>query len=123
MRVSRNLLLAIIFCSFTTPHMAQQSTPDIQSAAARLARISEALNLTADQRAQILPIIRMETPQIQELMKDQELAPQQRVLKLAQIAANVDGKIQPILTQQQWQKWQIMRKEERQEILDKLNNN
>ncbi len=103
------------------PVVAQQNTPDPQAVLDRLAKVSQALQLTADQKQQVLPILRMEAPQIQQVMNDPNLIPQQRASQLKQIAADVDGKIQPILTQQQWQKWQDMRRQERQAILQKSN--
>ncbi len=122
MKTVTKLLLGVsLLACLGTPLIAQQAIPDPQAVLDRLAKVAQVLQLTPDQKQQILPILRMEAPQIQQVMNDPNLIPQQRASQLTQIAADIDGQIQPILTQQQWQKWQDMRRQERQQLLQKMN--
>ncbi len=88
--------------------------------AAKLQKISAALQLTPQQKQQIKPILMEEAPQLQAVKANTSLGPLQKAMQLRQIGESVDAKVQPILTPEQWQKWQAMRSQERQQMIQKM---
>jgi hypothetical protein len=91
-----------------------------QEAAAKLANISSALQLTPLQKQQMLPILEKELPQLNAIKNNPSLAPAQKAMELKQIGSATDAQVLPILNPMQQEKWKIMRTEERQQMLQKL---
>jgi periplasmic protein CpxP/Spy len=87
---------------------------------AKLEKISAALQLTPAQKQQIKPILMEEAPKLQTLKADTSMPPMQKAMKMRQIREATDAKVQPILTPEQNQKWQQMRAEERQQMMQKM---
>ncbi len=98
------------------------SQPDKSEVAAKLQKMSAALQLTPAQKQQILPILKDEAPKLQALKSDTSLPPMQKAMKMRQIAEDTDSKLKPILTPEQYQKWQEMRAQERQQMMQKMEN-
>ena len=46
----------------------------------------------------------------------------QKAMKMRQIGEATDAKMKPILNPQQWQTWQQMRTQERQQMMQKMEN-
>lgn len=84
---------------------------------AKLEKMSAALQLTPAQKQQIRPILVQEAPKLKALKADTSMPPLQKAMKMRQIGEDTDAKLQPILTPEQNQKWQQMRAEERQQMM------
>ncbi len=90
--------------------------------AAKLEKMSAALQLTPAQKQQIKPILMAEAPKLKALKSDTSMPPLQKAMKMRQIGEDTDTKLQPILTPEQYQKWQQMRTQEREQMMQKMEN-
>jgi hypothetical protein len=93
-----------------------------QEVMAKLDKISANLQLTPAQKKQMLPILMQEAPKLQAVKSDTSLGPLQKAMKLKEIGGDTDSKVMPILNPEQQQKWQAMRAEERQQMMQKMEN-
>ncbi|MBV8069527.1 MAG: hypothetical protein JO270_06445 [Acidobacteriaceae bacterium] len=120
---SASIVMLLAFALAPQSSFAQQAAgagPSKQEMAAKLEKISAALQLTPQQKKQILPILKQEIPQVEAVKNNTSLPPMQKAMQLKQISTATDAKITPILNPEQQQKWQIMREQERQQMIQKL---
>jgi glycine cleavage system H lipoate-binding protein len=89
---------------------------------ALLNQYSIELGLTAEQKQQIIPIVKSELPKLQELKKNTSMKPMEKLEQLKQISDDLDGKITPLLNQEQLKKFQQIREEHRRALVEKLAN-
>src|SRR5271165_7095529 len=75
---------------------------------AQLQHLAKQLDLTADQQAQIKPILESRAQQANQLMQDQSLAPQDRHSKMMAIHEDSNAKIEAVLNDTQKQKFAAM---------------
>jgi hypothetical protein len=131
--LQKNLLkLAILFSlaamfAVSAPRLIAQdamSAPGGANAEAmqKLQKMSAALQLTPEQKKQVMPILMDEAPQIKALKADTSMPPLQKAMKMRQIGESTDNKMKPILNPQQWQTWQNMRAQEKQQMMQKMEN-
>lgn len=80
-------------------HMAPHAPPDI----------SRLLNLTDDQKAKVDPILADEHQKISAVLQDTTLSTDDKRGKIMEIRQNTSDQMKPILTPEQFQKWQRMR--------------
>lgn len=120
------LLAALALC---TPVIAAQNnmggmSPQGNNAEAmqRLEKMSAALQLTPEQKRQVAPIIMDEAPKLKALKSDTSLPPMQKAMKLRQISEATDAKMKPILNPQQYQTLMQMQAQERQQMIQKMEN-
>lgn len=92
-------------------HRMQPPDPEKQ-----LAHLTARLNLTADQQAQIKPILTDRAQQMQTLRSDTTLAPQDKMAKMKSLHAESDAKIEAVLNDQQKQQYAEM-KQKRQKMM------
>ena len=128
----RSLLRAVVVfalfttvCAFGQSAMAGQGGADSakkQEMMAKLEKMSAELQLTPEQKKQMLPILMDEAPKLKAAKSDTSLGPLQKAMKLKQIGADTDAKVKPILNDTQWQKWEAMRAQQRQEMMEKMEN-
>ena len=93
-----------------------------QESASKLEQMSQALQLTPQQKMQIAPILKQEAPQLAAIKSNTSLGPLQKAEQLKQVSSSIDAKIMPILNPEQQQKFQAMREQERQQMIQKLEN-
>jgi len=120
---SASIFMLLTFALAPQSSFAQQAAgpgPSKQEIAAKLEKISSALQLTPQQKKQILPILKQEIPQVEAVKNNTSLPPMQKAMQLKQISTATDAKITPILNPEQQQKWQMMREQERQQMIQKL---
>ncbi|MGB8886573.1 MAG: hypothetical protein WCC87_07595 [Candidatus Korobacteraceae bacterium] len=91
-------------------------------AAAKLEKMSAALQLTPAQKQQILPILAQEAPKLKALKADTSMPPLQKAMKLRQITESTDAQLKPILNPEQYEKLQQMQAQERQQMMQKMEN-
>ncbi len=96
--------------------------PNKAEIAAKLEKMSAALQLSPAQKQQILPILKEEAPKIKAVKENTSLGPLQKGMQLRQISEATDAKLKPILTPDQYQKLQEMRAQERQQMMQKMEN-
>jgi hypothetical protein len=96
--------------------------PNKAEVMAKLEKISTALQLSPAQKQQMLPILKEEAPKIQAIKSNTSLGPLQKGMQLRQIGEATDAKVQPILSPEQWQKWQAMRAQEKEQMMQKMEN-
>ncbi len=89
---------------------------------AMLNQFSIELGLTEQQRQQILPFLKEEATKLGALKKNTSLKPVEKLEQLKQIADEVDAKVNPLLDQQQQQKFQAIREEHRRELIEKMSS-
>jgi Protein of unknown function (DUF3604) len=83
-------------------------------------QFSIGLGLTAQQRQQIIPILKEEITQLQALKKDTSLTAVKKVERLRQISVSFDEKLKPLINADQQEKFQAMREELRKRLIDKM---
>lgn len=74
----------------------------------RANRMAEELNLTAEQKEKIKPILQAEREKMQGL---RDLAPEQRREKMQEVRKDIETKLKPILTAEQLEKWKKLREQ------------
>ena len=107
---------------FAQDTMSNTGGANKQEVMAKLEKISANLQLTPAQKKQMMPILMQEAPKLQAVKSDTSLGPLQKAMKLKEIGSDTDSKVMPILNPQQQQKWQAMRAEERQQMMQKMEN-
>ncbi|MGA7461936.1 MAG: hypothetical protein WBW69_17030 [Candidatus Korobacteraceae bacterium] len=95
---------------------------DKAEAMQKLEQMSAALKLTPQQKQQIRPILIEEAPKIKAVKNNTSLGPLQKAMQMHQIADATDAKLKPILNPSQYQTWQQMRAQERQQMMQKMEN-
>ncbi len=93
---------------------------DRAEAMQKLEKMSAALNLSPTQKQQMLPILMEEAPKLKALKANTSLGPVQKAMQMRQIANATDTKVKPILSVQQYQTWEQMRAQERQQMMQKM---
>jgi hypothetical protein len=79
----------------------------------QLKRLTKRLNLTADQRNQILPILSDRQQQMQSILSDNSLSPKDRHAKMRAVREDSDARIRAILTDSQKQTYDQMQQQMR----------
>ena len=70
----------------------------------------------------MLPILMEEAPKIKAVKENTSLGPMQKAMQMHQIGTATDAKVKPILNPQQYQTWEQMREQERQQAIQKMEN-
>jgi hypothetical protein len=86
----------------------EQATKPKAAAENRLARLSKALNLTADQQQQTKEIFKEEAKELKQIRQDTSLDQEKKKTKVEQIRTATNGKIANQLTPEQKVKWDKM---------------
>lgn len=126
-------LAALVFCLavamtasapklFAQGAMSAPAGGENAEAMQKLEKMSAALNLSPAQKQQVRPILMEEAPKLKALKSDTSLGPMQKAMQMHQIADDTDAKLKPILTPQQYQTWEGMRAQERQQMMQKMQN-
>lgn len=111
------LLSATLCASMISAQDKAGGQGNMSEVAAKLEKMSAALQLTPKQKQQVRPILMDEAPKMKALKSDTSLGPMQKAMKMHQIGEDTNTKLQPILTAQQYQKWQQIRDQERQQMM------
>lgn len=98
------------------PAAAQETVQD--EVKARLQKISDALNLTDDQKEKLKPILQDEVDQMKTVRDDTSLTQDQKKAKVKQIHEANKPKVNDVLTPEQQAKWKKMK----QDAAEKMKN-
>ena len=86
----------------------------------KLRHLSETLALTEDQQAKIKPILEQEAGELGPYWNNPVVSRKDKLLKLQRVVLNSDTKIKPLLSEIQLQKLQELRKEQEQELKQRI---
>ena len=115
------MLVAIAICSAAVQAPSSTGTKgDMSEAVAKLEKVSAQLQLTPAQKKQIGPILMEEAPKMKALKSNTSMPPLQKARQMREIADETDAKLKPILNPQQYAKWEQIRAEERQQMMQKM---
>jgi Spy/CpxP family protein refolding chaperone len=87
------------------------SPSSAQNRAAKVEAIAQQLNLSPEQKAKILPILREEAPKVAAIKNDNSLSKMQKVQQIRTIHQQTDPQMKAILSPEQYQKLQGIRRE------------
>ena len=89
--------------------------------AGRIKTLSKQLNLTQQQKVELVPLVEAEAPKIKKIKGDRSMSPTQKIEAIRAIHAENDPKVKEILTPEQYEKWQTIRQNEvRQAVQQKV---
>ena len=119
-KLALTLIVFLLAAVVSAPIVAAQEPASKEEVQAKLQGMATALQLTDDQKAKIKPILMAEAPKIQALKADTSMPQMQKMKQMKQLADGVDAKIKPILTPEQYQKFQEMRMQQRDQMMQKM---
>jgi periplasmic protein CpxP/Spy len=96
------------------------TSADKQEMMAKLEKLSAALQLSPEQKQKMAPIMMEEGQKMKGIKSNTTLGPMQKAMQLKQVGADMDAKIQPILSPQQFQKFQEIQQQEREQMIEKM---
>ena len=122
------LTVAIVLAALLTMHgwmpaaRAQTSppSPEKQEAMQKLEKLAAQLQLTPDQKKQMAPIMIEEAKKMKAIKGNTSLGPMEKLMQMKQVSTDMDTKVQPILTPAQYQQFQQIREQERQQMMEKM---
>lgn len=112
------LMMASLGASIASAQAA--ASPEKQEMMAKMEKMSTELQLTPTQKQQIMPILMQEGPKIKALKANTSLGPMQKAMQAKQIGADTDAKMKPILSPEQYQKYEQMRAQEREQMMQQM---
>jgi hypothetical protein len=112
------VLAVQLFAQFAVAQ--EPPSPEKQEAIQKLEKMSAELQLTPQQKKQMLPIMMEEAKKMKAIKGDASLGPLQKVMQLKQVGTDMDAKVKPILNAQQYQKFEQIRQQEREEMIQKM---
>ena len=110
------VLTATSLCALSFIVTAPAQAPN---AAAKLENLSKELQLTPQQKGEMLPILKAEVPKLEAIKKDTSLSGIQKMRQLRAIHNESAPQLQKILSPEQYQKLQTIRQQEIQEAIAK----
>jgi hypothetical protein len=87
------------------------STSSAQNRVAKVEAIAQQLNLTPQQKAKIMPILREEAPKVQAIKNDNSMSRMQKLQAVKAIHQQTDPQMKAILSPEQYQKLQGIRRQ------------
>ena len=112
------VLAVQLFAQFAVAQ--EPPSPEKQEAMAKLEKMSAELQLTPQQKKQMMPIMMEEAKKMKALKANTSLGPLQKAMQMKQVGTDMDAKVQPILNPQQYQKFEQIRQQEREEMIQKM---
>ena len=90
-----------------------------QTPAEKLQSLSQTLNLTSQQKVEMLPILKQEAPKLEAIKNNSSLTGPQKVMQLRAIHQQTDPQVKAILSPQQYKEWQTIRQHEIDEAIQR----
>ena len=85
----------------------------------KLEELSKQLNLTPEQKAKLLPILKADAPKIQAIKDNTSLTKLQKLEQIRAVHQESDPQVKAILTPEQYQQLQTIRQQEIQSMVQK----
>ncbi|MGA3172649.1 MAG: hypothetical protein ABSE62_16735 [Chthoniobacteraceae bacterium] len=118
--MNRNLILSIIACATSLAFCPAVQAQDASAAAAgglALDKLTTDLTLTADQQAQVKPILEMASAQILSARQEKSLPLPERLLRAKQVLEDASNQIDGLLTPDQQAKFAALKEQIRERPL------
>jgi protein CpxP len=103
----------------TSPERLRAQT---EQGAKAFAQVAQRLNLTPQQKAQIIPILMAEAPMVKAIKADTSLTKAQKLKQLKAVHDQTDPQIKAILSPQQYQQLQEIRQQEIRQAIENRKN-
>jgi predicted transglutaminase-like cysteine proteinase len=100
--------------------MGAGGSADKPAAMAKLEQMSTALQLTPQQKQQMMPIMIEDAQKMKAIKTNTSLGPMQKMSQMRQVGDEMDAKVKPILSPDQYQKFEQIRQQERQQMMEKM---
>ena len=88
-----------------------------QTPAEKFERLSQVLNLSPQQKIQLLPILEAEGPKVNAIKNNSALTPMQKMKELRAVHQESDPRVKAILSPQQYEEWQQIRQRQIQQAM------
>ncbi|HKE29284.1 MAG TPA: hypothetical protein VKB88_43335 [Bryobacteraceae bacterium] len=111
--------LAIGLCAVFTPAPLHAQS---EKAGQKLEQLSSQLGLSPEQKRQLIPILVTEAPKVKAIKADSSLTRIQKLQQIKAIHDEIDPQVKGILSPEQYQKLQAIRRQELQRIVEKKLN-
>ena len=108
---NRVYLFTAALCSATFVLLASTSYAQKSGKLSQLEAISQQLELTPQQKAKILPILRDELPKVEAIKNENSLTRMQKAQQIRAIHQQTDPQMKAILTPEQYQKLKAIRQQ------------
>jgi hypothetical protein len=112
------LSLPVLAC-FTLFAQAPSQAQAGRAAAQKLERLASQLELTPQQKRQLIPVLAAEAPKVEAIRNDSSLSKLQKLEQLKAVHDRTDPQVKAILTPEQYQKLQQIRRQELEEAIQK----
>jgi len=109
----------VLACSALFAQASTQAQPGKAAAAQKLERLSAQLELTPQQKRQLIPVLMAEAPKVEAIRNDSSLSKLQKLEQLKAVHDRTDPQVKAILTPEQYQKLQQIRRQELEEAIQK----
>lgn len=114
---ARIATLALTLGTFLT--IAPRVRAQAPAQAEKMQAIAKQLNLTPQQKMQLMPILEADAPKIQAIKSDSSMSGMQKLQQIKAIHAQSDPQVKAILNPQQYQQLQQIRQQEIHEAMEK----
>jgi hypothetical protein len=108
---NRIYLFTAALCSATFVLLASTSYAQKSAGMSKIEAISQQLDLTPQQKLKFLPILRDEAPKEKAIKENNQLSKIQKVQQLRAIHQQTDPQMKAILSKEQYEKLQAIRKQ------------
>jgi hypothetical protein len=108
---NRIYVFTAALCSATFILLAPTSYAQKSGGLSKAEAIAQQLNLTPEQKAKILPILRDEVPKVNAIKNDNSLGKVQKLQQIKAIHQQTDPQMKAILSPAQYQKLQTIRQQ------------
>lgn len=113
-------VLHVAFCLMLAGvGLAQAPGPASSGGMQKLEAISQELNLSPEQKTQLMPILKEEMPKIQAIKSNTSLTGGEKLQQLRAVHEQTDSQIKPILSADQYTKWQQIRQQQMHDAMQK----
>jgi hypothetical protein len=85
-------------------------------------QVAKQLNLTPDQELKLMPILKAEAPKVKAIKDNTSLSPMQKMEQLKAVHDQTDPQVKSILTPDQYQTLQGIRRQEIQQVIRNRQN-
>ena len=111
--------LALACCELFTVAQLNAQAGD---AAQKLERLAKQLALTPEQKRQLMPILLAELPKVEAIKGNSSLSKLQKLEQLKAVHDETDPQVKAVLTPEQYQKLQQIRRQELDQVIKKRLN-
>ena len=112
-------LLTVVICLSAFASLVPPAPAQSPDAMAKLENLSKQLQLTPQQKGEMLPILKEEGPKLEAIKKNTSLSGMQKMRQLRAVHNESAPQLQKILSPAQYQKLQTIRQQEIEEAIAK----